>query len=410
MLLVGELPSRAHCSAFTILRRIALPVAGNGFPSACVFAAIQAGPRAKIPLMPSGKIKAVVRAYLISIGVWTALSLLTGWEYRIFDQSLSIHSSLLDMLILAESRGFAYALLTPPIFYLVRRYGGKARHIISYIGVYCAALVPFMLVYVCIRWLVVPPWDPVLQQYVPRNGHGPLELLRSGFADQITMYIAIVFAAHAYVYYERLRKQEVEKYEIQQALAASELQLLKMQLHPHFLFNTLHGISALIDIDPKRAKSMVVKLSSLLRTALEHGSSDLIRLQEEVSLVEEYLDLENMRLGARLRVGWSIDPATEQMLVPHLILQMMVENAIRHGIAPARKGGWMEISSRRNGGNFELQVRNSIGGEASGGTGVGMRNTDARLRYLYADEARFSFALSDDGTATATLVLPALAS
>lgn len=359
-------------------------------------------------MMP--KTKAIVRAYLISIGVWTALSLLTGWEYRIFDQSLNIHSSLPDMLILAESRGLAYALLTPPLFYIVRRCVPGARYLFSYLGAYCLGLVPFMVLYVCIRWAVVPPWDAVLQQYVPRSGHGPLELLRSGFADQITMYIAIVVAAHAYVYYERLRKQELEKYEIQQALAASELQVLKMQLHPHFLFNTLHGISAMIDIDPGGAKVMVVKLSSLLRTALEHGSSDLIRLQEELALVEEYLDLEKMRFGSRLRIEWSIDPQTRQMLVPHLILQVLVENAIRHGVAGSRRGGWVEISSQRSNGSFRLQVRNSVSAEPKSGTGVGLRNTDARLRHLYANEATFSFALCDDGTATATLVLPVLSS
>jgi LytS/YehU family sensor histidine kinase len=265
-----------------------------------------------------------------------------------------------------------------------------------------------MLLYACIRWTILPPWDAALQQYVPRTKHGPLELIHSGFADQITMYIAIVAAAHAYWYFEKLRRQEMENVDFQRALAASELQALKMQLHPHFLFNTLHGISTLIDTDQGSAKKMVVKLSSLLRGTLEHSSSDLIPLHEELKFVREYLDLEAMRLGTRLNVEWSIDAGTGTALVPQLILQPLVENAVRHGIACSRDGGWVEIRSRKRAGVLELGIRNSIGGKRTPGLGVGLRNTEARLRYLYSDEATFTFAEADDHTATATLQLPAL--
>lgn len=335
---------------------------------------------------------------------------MTGWQYRIFDEQLNIPTSLSDMILLAESRGFAFALLTPPIFYLARRYMGGARDRFRYVFVYCLGVGPFMLLYACIRWAVLPPWDPGLQQYVSRTSHGPLQLIHSGFADQITMYIAIVIAAHAYQYFERARNQEVEKSEFQRALAASELQALKMQLHPHFLFNTLHGISTLIDTDHSTAKAMVIKLSSLLRCTLAHSSSDLIPLREELKLVRQYLDLEKMRLGARLTVDWLIDPDTQHTLVPQLILQPLVENAVRHGIACSRDGGWIQIMSRKHEADLELRIRNSIGGKRTAGLGVGLKNTDARLRYLYSDEAAFTFAEAEDHTATATIVVPALGS
>jgi LytS/YehU family sensor histidine kinase len=183
-----------------------------------------------------------------------------------------------------------------------------------------------------------------------------------------------------------------------------------MQLQPHFLFNTLHGISTLIDTDHSTAKAMVVKLSSLLRGTLEHGSSDLIPLREELKFVREYLDLEKMRLGARLTVEWVIDPSSQHTLVPQLILQPLVENALRHGIACSRDGGWVQIVSHQHDGQLELRVRNSVGGKRTPGMGVGLKNTDARLRYLYSDEAAFSFAEASDHTATATIVLPALGS
>jgi two-component system LytT family sensor kinase len=350
----------------------------------------------------------IVRAYLVSVGVWCALSLLTGWSYYNFYEP-NLHASFRDMLLLAGSRGLAYALLTPPIFYLVHRYADSASRA-WYPFAYALGLCPFMLLYACIRWVVLPPWDSSRQQYVSRLGHGPLELIYGGFADQITIYIAIVVAAHAFEYFQRVRKQELERYEYQQALAACELQALKMQLHPHFLFNTLHGISTLIDSDGASAKAMIVKLSSLLRTALQHSGSDLVPLQGELKFVREYLELEEIRFGKRLRIVWSIAPDTHQVLVPQLILQPVVENAIRHGIAGSRDKGFVEISAERSEEVLELRVRNSVAITRATGNGVGLRNTAARLRHLYSDEATFSFTVAEDHAATTILRFPALSS
>jgi two-component system, LytTR family, sensor kinase len=352
----------------------------------------------------------VIRAYAVSIGMWCGISLLTGWQYRIFDEQRQINSSFLDMMLLAGSRGFSYAMLTPPIFFLARRSISEVRNRFRYVLLYVLGAGPFMLFYACIHWIILPPWDGYLQQYVPRSQHGPLELIHSGFADQITIYIAIVVAAHAYQYFEKVRQQDMERNEFQRALAASELQALKMQLQPHFLFNTLHGISTLIDTDQVSAKEMVVKLSMLLRRTLERSGSDLIPLSEELTFTREYLDLEKMRLGARLAVDWSVDPHTLQTLVPQLILQPLVENAVRHGIACSRDGGWLEISAHRRGELLELRVRNSISGKRNSGIGVGLKNTEARLRNLYSDEASFSFVEAEDQTAVSTILLPALGS
>jgi two-component system LytT family sensor kinase len=352
----------------------------------------------------------IVRAYLLSIGIWSALSLLTGWNYLIFDHSVNIHSTLTEMICLAESRGLAFALLTPPIFFIVRHYSSGVRKPVRYLLSYGLGAAPFMAIYACIRWLIVPPWSPVLQRFVSRHAAGPFAIIYDGFADIITNYALIVIAAHAYDYLERMRRQELERSEFEQALAASELQALKMQLHPHFLFNTLHGISTLIDSDGASAKAMIVRLSSLLRMALEHSGSDLIPLEEELKFIGEYLDLEKMRFGARLAVTRSIDPGTLQMLVPQLILQPLVENAVRHGIASSRENGWVEIVSRRTADGLELIVQNSVGDEKPRGTGVGLQNTEGRLRHLYSNEARFSFVTNGNHTATAKLFLPALGS
>ncbi len=349
----------------------------------------------------------IFRAYALSLGLWFVLSIVTGFQYRILDEQWNIQSTLGDMLLLAGSRGLAYALLTPPVFYLVALTGKRSLKPVQTLGVYIFALGPFMLVDACIRWIVLPPWDAALEQYVPRAGHSPLQFIRSGFADQITIYFAIVIAAYGYQYFENRRKQEVERSEFQRALAASELQALKMQLHPHFLFNTLHGISTLIDTNRSAAKSMIVRLSRLLRLVLDHHSSDLVPLRDELHFVREYLELERMRLGARLTVEWSIEPGIESILVPQLILQPLIENAVRHGVASSRQGGWIKVSTQVCGAMLEICINNTSGGKHSTGTGIGLRNTTARLKCLYGDEAKFSFA-DEAHIATATIFLPVL--
>ena len=302
---------------------------------------------------------------------------------------------------------FTAALLTPPIFLLVRRYpiakSAGMRRVAGYIG----GTVLYVIASVCIRWIVMPPWDSPAQRFQPRTLTG---FIRSTdlFADLIWEYLLVLLAAHAYEYFTRARTQEIARAELQQALTASELQSLKSQLQPHFLFNTLHGISTLIEADAVRAKAMVLKLSHLLRAALQFSNSDLITLDEELKFVEGYLDIEKMRLGDRLEVRWKVHPDTRHVLVPQLILQPLVENAIVHGIACSRKGGWLEIESCRSDKQIELGIRNSVQGQQQPGFRLGLRNTRVRLKHLYADEAVFSFTVSADRVASATLVFPAL--
>jgi two-component system, LytTR family, sensor kinase len=356
--------------------------------------------------MKSTHLHGITRAYLMSISFWFGISLLMGWQYGVLNPR-NLGPSILDLVVKAGAHAFTLALWTPPIFYLVGKYLSSSRKRIRYVLLWGLGAVPFVLLFTAIQSILIPSYD-AQQNYISRVIHSWLEMIRNGFADEIFIYIAIVVAAHAYEYFQRARSQALEASEFQRALAVSELQALKMQIHPHFLFNTLHGISTLVDSDPARAKAMIVKLSNLLRTAFQQTDSDLIPLREELKFVEEYLDLEKMRLGARLRTNLQISPDTLALLVPQLVLQPLVENAIRHGIGTSRELGWIEIASARKNGIFELRVRNSVSSKCFSGTGVGLRNTEARLQHLYSKEASFSFAFEADGNAVATLVLPAL--
>lgn len=356
--------------------------------------------------MPLLTLRGIVRAYLMSIAFWCGFALLMGLQYRPLNRE-HFWSWLASLLIDVARRGLALSLWTPPIFYLVRKYLGFSRGRFRYVLLWSLGAAPFVLLETSILWVVAPAYDDQ-QRYVTRSLHSWLDMIRGGFADQVFIYVSIVVAAHAYEYLKRLRREERERYEYQQALAASELQALKMQLHPHFLFNTLHGISTLVDEDPRNAKAMIVKLSNLLRAALDSDGSDLVPLQDELRFAREYLDLEKMRFGNRLRIDWLIALETGQLLVPQMILQPLVENAIRHGVASTREGGWIKIAASASNGALTIQLRNSVGGKASNGTGVGLCNVEARLKYLYGADADLRFAVAEDRTASVSLTLPAL--
>jgi two-component system, LytTR family, sensor kinase len=350
----------------------------------------------------------IARAYVWSILIWVAFSPVMAGQEKVRLMERGLDTSYWKLLLINGAWCLTAALLTPPIFAIVRRYPISRQGGLQCVAGYLFGAVPYMIAAMCVRWILLPPWNPVTQEFAPRSFQGLIGNIATFFGNQIWDYVAILVAAHAYEYFTRVRHQELERAELQQALAASELQALKSQLHPHFMFNTLQGISTLIDSDKARAKAMILRLSGLLRTALQYGNSDLISLDDELKFLEDYLALEKMRLESRLDLRWNINPDTRQMLVPQMILQPLVENAIVHGVACCRAGGWIEILSRTAKDVLEIQIRNTVGAKAREGMGLGLQNTRARLKYLYADEATFSFGLGHDGVATARLVLPAI--
>ncbi len=338
----------------------------------------------------------------MSIAFWFGFALLMALQY-IPPDPRNFWPSLGSMMIRVVIEAPALALWSPPIFYLVGKYLGARESRFRYVLLWSLGVLPFLVLQSSILWAVLPvPGGHSLHTWV--------DLIRGDFADQVFIYISVVVAAHGYHYLKRLRREERELYEYQQALAASELQALKMQLQPHFLFNTLHGISTLVDSDPRSARAMIVKLSNLLRAALDRDGSDLIPLQDELKFAREYLDLEKMRFGERLKIDWQVAPETHRSMVPPMILQPLLENAIRHGVASTREGGWIEITAGALNGTLTIRLRNSVGDKTPNGAGVGLRNAEARLKYLYAGDASLRLAVAQDHIATVILTLPMLSS
>jgi two-component system LytT family sensor kinase len=353
----------------------------------------------------TNKVRNIAFACLWSILLWVGFApVMAGQEKaRLLERGL--YTAYWKLFLVNCAWCLTAALLAPPMVYLVRRYPIAKPVTVRRIAGYIFGSVPWVIFSVCIRWILLPAWNSVTQELAPRS----LQALVGNtylFANQIWDYLVIIVSAHAYEYSMRARSEELElKWE--QALAASELQTLKSQLQPHFLFNTLQGIATLVDVDKARAKAIILKLSNLRRTALRYGNSDLVPLDEERKFIEAYLDSEKMDLEDRLEVRWDTQPGQGQLLVSQLILQPFVENAIAHGISCCGEGGRREIGLRSLNGHVDLCVRTGVNGKSDSSLRLGLQNTRARLRYSHADEAPFSFSVGDNKVATAMVLLPA---
>jgi two-component system LytT family sensor kinase len=223
---------------------------------------------------------------------------------------------------------------------------------------------------------------------------------------ELLVYWIIVIISHAVDYYQRYREGELRA-------SQAQLQALKMQLHPHFLFNALHSISALVHTNPDAADKMIARLGDFLRLTLETSAAQEVPLRQEIEFLNCYLEIERIRFRERLTTRLDVDPQVLDCRVPNLILQPIVENAIRHGVAPRSAPGHVEISAVRAGGVLRLQVRDNGRGlpePATAGSsqkgGVGLSNTRSRLQQLYGAAHRFELANDPRGGAVVTLEIP----
>ena len=227
-------------------------------------------------------------------------------------------------------------------------------------------------------------------------------------------YTILIVCHHAVEYYRKYEDGRLRASQLEARLATAQLHALKMQLHPHFLFNTLHSISELVHADPARAESMIMRLSDFLRLTLEHVGVPEVRLDEEIDFLRRYLEIEQMRYEERLTVEWSIDAGTRGVRVPNLILQPIVENALKHGISRNPGAGLLRISTRLEEGKLAMKVVDNGPGpqKASGNLqqpvreGVGLNNTRSRLERLYGGDHHIDFRRGAEGGFEVTIRIP----
>ena len=242
------------------------------------------------------------------------------------------------------------------------------------------------------RFGVVSPWR---------------DITRLRFVNQFLVYIAVLTAGYARNFYIRDRRRQREAVELRAQLADARLDALRMQLNPHFLFNTLHAVSALVDRDPAGVRRMIARLSELLRHTIESRGADEVPLRDELDFLRRYIEIMEVRFQGRLSVTTAVDPDALEALVPNLILQPIVENALEHGANRTTGEGRVEIRARREGDDLVLSVVDNGPGLAGQKTdGVGLRNTEARLEQLYGEASSLSIDPADGGGVIAQIRLP----
>jgi LytS/YehU family sensor histidine kinase len=225
------------------------------------------------------------------------------------------------------------------------------------------------------------------------------------------VYWAILGVGHASDFYKKYREKEIRAVQLEARLAQAQLQVLKMQLDPHFLFNTLHAISALVYKRPAAAETVVARLSEMLRMSLESQETHEIPLRDEIRFLEPYLEIQQIRFDGRLQVRMHVEPDASNCLVPSLILQPLVENAIRHGIEPRSGDGRIVIEAKRNGKFVWVRVSDNgqglpVNSTSRASEGVGLSNTRSRLSHLYGSDCRLEISNAVEGGAVVTLGIP----
>jgi two-component system LytT family sensor kinase len=226
------------------------------------------------------------------------------------------------------------------------------------------------------------------------------------------VYWSLLLMSHAYNYYHSYRQGQLRASQLETQLVQSQLEALKMQVHPHFLFNTLHAISALLSHDTEAARRMITRLGDFLRMTLENAGAMEVSLRKEMEFLNGYLEIERIRFQDRLTTEIRVDPNLLDARVPNLILQPIVENAMRHAIANCKAGRVEIVASARNG-VLRIQVKDNGPGlpqrgyaSGSAGLGVGLANTKARLQRLYGSAHKFELANGSNGGVVVTLEIP----
>ncbi|HEU4698837.1 MAG TPA: histidine kinase [Gemmatimonadales bacterium] len=364
------------------------------------------------------------RGGLLNYGIWTAFGLLAAGQQLLMLPLEREHVAAWRVFALALPTYWYWAAVTPLVVALGRRVPperGRLRAGLVHLGAALGLGVGHALLAAGLSLAVWPPMGETAG-LVARTG----SYLASRLSVELLTYFAILGVTSAVAYYRRARERELTAARLEAELAQAQLQALRMQLHPHFLFNTLHAIAVLIREDPAAAARTVTLLGDLLRHTLAHAATDEVPLAHELEFLQRYLEIERTRFQDRLTVAFDVAPETRAAAVPQFVLQPLVENAVRYGIARRAAPGRIEVSARREADALRLAVWNEgpslaetardgtgraesrpDGGAGGGAGGIGLAATRGRLERLYG--ARGALELRDDaarGGVEAVLTLP----
>ena len=347
------------------------------------------------------------RELLLIFVFWAALATLSAVNQLLDPRGFGFRlTSPANSIAMAYIEAGLWAAFTVPIFSLTSRLSlTRSRWLVRIPLLIILGLAVSVIIYFILAYARAEIFE-VRRRGVP--AFAPLrELGRFRFANQLLVYGAVLAAGFAREYFLRDQERRRESAELQAQLAEARLDALRAQINPHFLFNTLNAIAALVERDPAGVRRMIARLGELLRQTIDSRGAAMVPLRDEIELLRRYIEIMEIRFQGRLRVEMHLDPETLDVRVPSLILQPIVENALEHGASRAVGEGVIEIASRRNGDRMIVSVRdNGPGVREEGAAGVGMSNTRARLGQLYGARASLSLEPASGGGAIATLTFP----
>jgi signal transduction histidine kinase len=349
-------------------------------------------------------------ALVATLGIWTLVGLFFASQVYLYGLSTTRRVPLSRAIVWQVSAAYLLALATFPMLWLARRFRLDRRHWRRSLLMHLVAGFALAALLTAGHITIDAAFDRNFAQVAFTNFPARVFV---NLDKNLIIYWLVILTSHALDYYQRYRRSELAASQLTARLAEAQLQALKMQLHPHFLFNTLHSISSLLSHDAESARRMIARLGDFLRLTLENSGAQEVTLREELDFLKCYLDIEGIRFYDRLTVSMRVEPQTLYSRVPNLILQPIVENAIRHGIAARSKPGIIEIRAERRGARLRLEIRDNgpgipleVGSQRVGKRGIGLSNTQSRLRQLYHND--FSFEMLNDarGGLCVTLEIP----
>lgn len=344
-----------------------------------------------------------VGRWVLGFLFWTLLGLSFASQFYISGAKAGLEVTWKQAVSYALGDWYVFALLSIPVSLLARRFFFEAGKWGRSLCVHLLGSVLFSLGYMVIR-AALGSW-----QSGASFGDAFRPLLVKTWHFNLLIYWVIVAVSQAFDYYRKYRERQLHASELEKHLVQAKLQALQMQLNPHFLFNTLHSISSLMHKDVEAADRMIMRLSDLLRAALDGAETQEVSLRKELELLQLYLGIEQIRFGDRLSVKMEVAPEALEAQVPNFILQPLVENAIRHGIEPRTRPGRIELHACRHADELALAVCDNGKGipeTKPPREGVGLSNTRARLRELYGEAHRFELRSGPEGGLRVEMTIP----
>jgi two-component system LytT family sensor kinase len=340
----------------------------------------------------------------ILFAIWTAYGLLSACQEHYWLSASNRPTTWGSAIRYEVGYAYLWGLCSPIILWLANRFRIERNHRTTHFLIHLAATIVFVVATkTAFEALFLPPGSP-FRDFTWERWFRSIEYT----ADTgVLLYWMTVLVEHSYVFYKRYQHSVINAARLQTELVRAQLHALRMQLHPHFLFNALHTVTELVHDDPDLAERTIARLSELLRLFLASSTVHEVSLGEELRILDLYLDIERTRFEDRLQVHIDVPNELSEAMVPSLVLQPLVENAIRHGLGRQSMPGWISIAAEKYGNTLVLRVTdNGAGPPAKPGEGMGLSITRGRLESLYGPSQSLILRSVPAGGAEARITMP----